>query len=325
MGEIIPSVPFRVEIEVINKCSTHCDYCYAMDKLPIENGSFKFGFDGYVPPKEQVLYIIDKTEREVHPFDVVFLGGEPFLRQDMIEILEHAYSTFTSAKASVSSNGFHFRKMSDTDLDRLRDLTGDSSMIQVSIDSATNEKIGKGKRSFEGAHVLNSNRIGFRAGIVFTKQNYNDYLNTISLLLQLPYLRGLNLEPLQKTTDEYYNSNVLTEGQLFEIRENVIDLIKKSDRPDVKIIGIKEYGSCEVQKRILDRTPDDLEVRSSMIVNSGVLARGNVCMNGALGRQRLVGNLLRQDWKDIWSVAKELYRGDMRNEAAKQKSYNAKQ
>lgn len=30
-------------------------------------------------------------------------------------------------------------------------------------------------------------------------------------------------------------------------------------------------------------------------------------------------------WKDIWSVAKELYMGDMRNEAAKQKSYNAKQ
>lgn len=310
MNEIIPSVPFRIEMEVINLCNRNppCDYCYA------------YPFDGYVPSFEQVKFFIDKTKRQVHPFEVIFLGGEPFLRKDMIKILEYSAETFAVRKTSISSNGTVFKYMTSEQIQRLKRLADNGSVIQVSIDSATNPNTPKGIESLEGIGILDRNGVSFRAGIVLTQQNYGDYLNTINVLLDLQTLRGINLEPLQKINDEYFFKNTLTNEQMIGIKSSVLELRKAKQREDVTIVGLVEHAEGDLRNKLMTRTNRGIELVDPKIINAGLYANGDVSMNGTLGRAEIIGNLLSQDWKDIWHNARTLYRKSIKQENKKRGS-----
>lgn len=99
MEEYIPSKPFRIEHEVINACNKDCGFCYSAPQ-----------FDGVLTSFKDLQYIFRKTQEQVQPFDVIFLGGEPFLRKDMIDIMQDAKSVFKGF-VSVSTNGTQFYKM----------------------------------------------------------------------------------------------------------------------------------------------------------------------------------------------------------------------
>jgi MoaA/NifB/PqqE/SkfB family radical SAM enzyme len=300
MTEILPSFPFRVEIEVINRCNLSCDYCYAAP------------FDGLVMPQEQLKYIISKTEIQVVPFDVVFLGGEPFLRPDMVDILEYAKFTLSTNQVSISTNGTVFKGMDRKKLRRLKSMSQESPFIQVSIDSTTNPQIDKSIKTFEGIRILQENEIPFRAGIVLTQRNYADFPRTLSDLLELSYLRSINPETLQKINDLHYNQNRLTSLQVSNITATIRALIKEKKREDVYIDGISEEDP-KLQSKIFLRNENNAELKDRRIVNAGVYANGNVSMDGVLDRGRIVGNILRQDWREIWENAKKLYISERKN------------
>ena len=244
----------------------------------------------------------------MHPFEVIFLGGEPFLRKDMVEILEYSASIFSVRKTSISSNGTVFKRMKQEDILRLKQLSSNGSIIQVSIDSATNPGIQKGPDSLEGIEVLNAHGVTFRAGIVLTRQNYGDYLNTISILLDFPRLAGINLEPLQPINDDHFNANTLTDEQMIGIKSAVIELVRGKKREDVAIVGLTESAMGDLKDRLMSRQNTGIELADPRIVNAGLYANGDVSMNGALGRAQIIGNLLRDDWPKIWASAKEIYR-----------------
>lgn len=310
VAEILPDVPFRVEIEVINKCNRACDYCYAAP------------FNGYIPPISQIKYYINKTELEVKPFDVIFLGGEPFLRKDMLDILEFAHATFTTKQVSVSTNGTVFKSMDGEKFDRLKNLSAGSAIIQVSIDSATNTALQKSVDSFNGARILQANGIPFRAGIVLTQKNYGDYLQTISMLLELPLLKSLNLEPLQKISDGHFNENGLDSDQLRTVRESVEMLVEDKKRQDVYVVGITDTVTPGIKDFLRNRKDTGIEARNRKILMAGVYANGDVSMDGALGRHQIIGNILRQDWKSVWETAKKTYRREQTEAAMMVKSKN---
>ena len=211
---------------------------------------------------------IDKTEREVKPFEVIILGGEPFLRKDMVELMEYAACTFSVGRVSISSNGTVFRGMKKEDIRRLKKLSDNGSVIQVSIDSATNRNAQKGPDSFEGMKVLEFNDISFRAGIVLTRQNYEDCLNTISMLLDFSSLSGINLEPLQRISEAHFNVNALTPGQMLGIKDSVAKLIVDKKTQDMQLIGITESAGGKLRARLVERKNTGIELRGSRITNA---------------------------------------------------------
>ena len=298
MEEILPSLPFRIEIEVINKCNLKCDYCYAAP------------FDNFVMPPSNLKYIISKTEVQVMPFEVVFLGGEPFLRQDMIDILEYANSTFSTDRVSVSTNGTMFKSMEKNRKEKilkLKALSTNNSIIQVSIDSTINLNIDKSIKSFEGIKVLERNKISFSVGIVLTQRNYSDLSKTICDLSDLSYLRSINLEVLQKINDLHYTQYQLTDAQLSIIPPMVKKVLREKGREDICVVGLEDVDTY-LKQRILMRNVSDIELQDRKITNAGIYTNGNVSMNGVMDRKRIVGNIFHQDWKEIWKTANKMYR-----------------
>lgn len=288
--ELLPSVPFRIEFEIVNFCNRKCDYCFAAP------------FDGKMLALEDLKYIIDKTERQVQPFDVVFLGGEPFLRRDMIDILLYARSIFTSY-VSVSTNGTLFKKMSKGDLKILRDLSQPDYFMQVSIDSTRDPQLSKSIESFEGIKILQEHEIPFTAGIVLTRKNIGSFPDTLDDLLKLSFLRAVNLQPLQVTNSTYFELNKLTQEEITTVRQVTKKLTDSRLRTDVQFVGITVD-----QKDLDDYVRTGEELRNRQITEAGVYVDGGVSIDGTMGRHERFGNIFRQDWKEIWATAREVYK-----------------
>jgi MoaA/NifB/PqqE/SkfB family radical SAM enzyme len=216
-----------VEIEVINRCNIKpaCDYCYAGP------------FDGKTIELEDLKFVISKTERQVSPFEVIFLGGEPFLRSDMVDILEFAKITFSTHLLSMSTNGTMLKTLSEDKLARLRALSEGNPLIQVSIDSTRNPTVQKSLRSLEGIMVLEKHDIPFNIGIVITRRNLHNYLETLDDLLKFPHLMGINAESLQKTSEPYYNQNRLTLEEEYLVVPSIEKLAAERSRTDVYIVN----------------------------------------------------------------------------------------
>lgn len=302
MEELLPDTPFRIEFEILNFCNRKCEYCFASP------------FDGKMLTLEDLKYIIDKTERQVQPFDVVFLGGEPFLRRDMTEILLYARSVFTSY-VSVSTNGTLFKKMSKKNLRILRDLSQPDYFMQVSIDSTRDPRLSKSIESYEGIKILEEHEVPFTAGIVLTRKNIDSFSDTLDDLLKLSYLRAVNLQPLQFTNSSYFELNKLTQEEIDTVRHVTKKLTDSRLRTDVQFVGITVD-----QKDLDDYVRTGEELRNRQITEAGVYVDGGVSIDGTMGRHERFGNIFRQDWKDIWITAKEVYKSKMRETESHLKS-----
>jgi len=105
----------RADIEITNRCNLACEYCYA----EVNRSTFELGFEKWV----EILSSLHSRGLRA----VLFSGGEPFIRQDFLEILEWASGRFI---VEVNSNG---RYLTDDVVDRLQQY--DLKRIQISLDS----------------------------------------------------------------------------------------------------------------------------------------------------------------------------------------------
>jgi MoaA/NifB/PqqE/SkfB family radical SAM enzyme len=71
------SIPISVTIELCTVCNLQCKHCY----IPSHN---TFGLS-----KQEILAVFDQL-RKLGTFEIVFTGGEPFCRDDFMDILETA-------------------------------------------------------------------------------------------------------------------------------------------------------------------------------------------------------------------------------------------
>ncbi len=192
MENVFPDFPFRVEFEVTSVCNLDCKYCYAKP------------FTWKPPAFETMEFFFKKTKAEANPFEAVLVGGEPFIRKDMVSLIETANKIFRRG-VQISTNGTLLSKLDKKQLSRLKGAIQNGASLQVSIDSfdpkVNDATRGKTSESIEGINTLEKNGISFSVGIVFTNVNSEDVVATTSKLIkEYSYLVSLNLEPLQPTS-----------------------------------------------------------------------------------------------------------------------------
>jgi len=130
----ILSAPVNVTWEITSRCNLSCRHCLSAD--------LRKGCDREMDFEESRRFIDDLNRMEV--FQVNFGGGEPFAREDFLDILDYAHAK--EITTCVSTNGTLMDEALAARLARM-----DYLYIQVSLDGATAETndIVRGEGTFE--------------------------------------------------------------------------------------------------------------------------------------------------------------------------------
>ncbi len=295
---ILPSYPFRVEVEITSACNLNCLYCYAK------------GIGTEPQNMENIEFVLDKTKAEADPFELVVLGGEPFMRDDLLNILESAMSkSFTSL--GLSTNGTLLTKQSLEQIGRLKNLVDRGLGLQVSLDSTApninDATRGMGKATLDGIKLLEKNKIAFSVGIVVTKANYVDIKHSVNDLLQYESLVSINLEvlePSQAIDQETYASLNIRRAEKEYLYKEVSCLVaEKSDR-EIPVLGIKPSITCIDTEPLLNTY--NFKACTAGLLKAGILTNGDVipCVNLRFSK---LGNIYKQSWSEIWSDAQKRF------------------
>lgn|GEM_PF-1778352 len=292
----LPNYPFRVEFEIIHSCNLNCSYCYAKP------------FTHTNPSIENLEYLFRKTKQEANPFQVILLGGEPFLRNDIIEVLELASQIFRNQEIGISTNGTLISYLKPEKLAKLKELVTENKVgIQISLDSIKseiNDKVrGKTIDVLKALDTLESNGMFFSVGIVLTKINYPDILNTVEYLLKrYKYLTIINLENVEPSYSlgKKYLELRVNSGEYEEIYRRVKELKRQLNHDDVELYGMDEETT--EHSRFLFSTYNFTTCTAGLI-RSAVFANGDVT-GCTMIRNVVLGNLYRESWKEIWERVK---------------------
>ncbi len=296
---IIPTYPFRVEFEVVSTCNLNCVYCYAKP------------FNNIVPQLDNIKYLLQKTKEEANPFEIVLLGGEPFLRNDMITLLEFTDKLFVDRSIGVSTNGTLFSRLPAKELNKLKDIVKERPVIQISLDSSNykiNDKTRKKTNlTLDGLNTLEKQEIRFSIGIMPTTANILDIPNTVSYLLNnYAYVKQINIETLQPTFSinfELFNKLALNSQEVKKLRKNIALQIKNLNRSDVIVTGLDE--SCTLTDKPITDTYN-FQTCMAGLFRAGVFVNGDVTPCVLLRDVRL-GNLYTESWKNIWINSKKRF------------------
>ena len=300
MEKVYPNFPFRVEFEVTSVCNLDCKYCYAKP------------FTWKTPSFQKMEYLFKKTKDEADPFEAVLVGGEPFIRKDMVSLIELANNVFRRG-VQISTNGTLLSRLDKKQLLRLKNAVNNGASLQVSMDSfdpkVNDVTRGKTKESIDGINTLEKSGIPFSVGIVFTNINSNDIVATTSKLIkEYSYLVSLNLEPLQPTSIlgvEYFElKQERTEmRKLFNLVNGVI---RAHGRNEIKLYGIVEDCSASVkfETPVLDKYA--FKTCTAGLVRAAVFVDGSVTPCSLI-RDIKIGNLYTDSWINIWQRSKERF------------------
>ncbi len=170
----IPENGGRVLWEITNTCNYHCSYCmFSSESKTIEDE---------LNTKEVMKTI--KELKEHHFTHIKFTGGEPFVRKDMIQILQ--YASQLGFDMDVSTNASLLTNEMAQELSKMK-----IPMVHVSLDgsdASTHEEV-RGKNTFEktvrGIRNLTNNGVYTRIGTVIYKGNEDTLEEVVKLAIQL--------------------------------------------------------------------------------------------------------------------------------------------
>jgi radical SAM protein with 4Fe4S-binding SPASM domain len=298
--------PIKVEYEVTNACNLRCIFCgvSASSKLPRELS------------KDEAFSLLDELYDE-GVFEIAFTGGEPFLRDDFIEILRHAIDI--GLYAMVSTNGTLITKKIAYETKK-----AGLNEIQVSLHSGDPElerrlcgvnEVNIFDRKLKAIKNFVNNGINVQLFAVMTKQNYqylDDFLNLalrmkgISAIVIsdcLPFGRAASpVVPIGKKEWDLIIAKVKAKKRDF-LEKGVdvylqghfylcdADMMTKSPKPPIEMSHIFEVPGCKAGK---------MEV--------SIDAEGNVWPCKYLKPWPFfnAGNVRERSFKEIWETAQPI-------------------
>ena len=283
--------PLFVWWDITYQCNLHCKHCYSDSGSPAENEL----------TTSEVKGILNQLA-EMKVFYIYFLGGEPFLRRDFLEIAK--YCQEINLSVMVNTNGWFIdyemaRKIKEAGIHHIR----------VSIDGATPEthdRIREVKGSFQKAlqalEVLKQVEIpviGISPTIM--KENFSEASSIIDLAFQYK-VSEIQLVQLCSTG----RGRRIESISLNQLKQLQLAVAKKKD---------EYFGKLQVSA-----TPGILKECLSCTIGQGnkpamigcLAGRGavNISPEGlvmpCLLDRKLIGDFRRESFSKIWEDAPEI-------------------
>jgi len=258
----VMTTPRSVDIDITNNCNLRCKYCSHFSGP----GDVKQDLQ-----KEEWLSFF-KELGSINVMDVVLAGGEPFIRDDLKELIAGVVDN--KMRFSILSNG----TLITDDLARFIYETGRCNSVQVSIDGSSPESHDafRGEGSFEkavrGIDILKKHNVSVDVRVTIHKYNVNELEKIAKLLLVDLELEGfstnaasflglcrqnedqvrlraedrsLAMEKFLKLNRKYDNKISANAGPLAEARMwNEMELARKADKGSLPGGGFLTACGC---------------------------------------------------------------------------------
>jgi SynChlorMet cassette radical SAM/SPASM protein ScmE len=174
--------PRSVDLEITSRCNLRCKYCYFFDNPEVTYQELNTG---------EWLQFIDELG-QCAVMDVCLAGGEPFIREDLPELIE-----------AIVKNRMRFNILSNGTLinDNIAEFIANTNRcdsVQVSIDGSCAEvhETGRGKGAFakavQGIKTLQKHNIPVTVRVTIHRHNVHDLGNTARFLLEELKLPGFS-------------------------------------------------------------------------------------------------------------------------------------
>jgi radical SAM protein with 4Fe4S-binding SPASM domain len=183
-------------IELTNRCNAQCSYCYIPDHTNANDLT-----------TQQIHYIIDKLDSSGILF-INLTGGDPFLRTDINEILDHHFSC-NFFLSTIFTNGTNINQEHIKLLSRNRNKIKHVRMTVFSHFPEAHDSYMKINGSL--TKIINTGKLlldeGIRTSIAIPVMDFNvDYLNTtIAYFRERGFIIGLNTSKLITKTNNPEN------------------------------------------------------------------------------------------------------------------------
>jgi len=170
----VMNTPKGIDLEITNRCNLRCTYCSHFESA---------GDVGKDLPAEEWLRFLDELGR-CAVLEVTLSGGEPFIRDDLREILEGIVRN--RMRFSILSNG----TLISDDMAKYLAATRRCNSVQVSIDGSipTTHDACRGEgnfiRALKGIEALRRRKVPVAVRVTIHRQNLHDLENIARLLLE---------------------------------------------------------------------------------------------------------------------------------------------
>lgn len=290
---IIKNSPEQVTLFVTNKCNCKCKHCFVSNLNKIE--------------KELTLDEIKRVSKELPKFTYLLLGGgEPFMRDDLEDIINTFYVNNNVLNTSVSTNGFFTEKIVKTVKDILSKYNH-HLIINISMDGIgkehdairQNKVFDKAVKTIKELKKIKNPNLN--VGVIITMSPYNqtklkeiyNYAKKLGVdSISLNYMRGVKGDMDIK----YYD----------EMRE-----IMKKDLKNKKLSGFHGFlfSKINLASKIKMRETISRIVKEKYYIpcyagklNCVITNTGKVYPCEMLNKS--MGDLRKESFKEIWNSAK---------------------
>lgn len=281
-------MPFEVSWQITGRCNLNCNYCYA--KTLRKKGELS---------TEKCHEIIDEFAK-YKIYDITLEGGEVFLREDILEIIEHIKQK--KLWLDILTNGFLLDEKKVVKLKNLLDSRVDG--LQISIDSVSNNGISEKLR--RNIKLMIENGLNIRVNIVLTKENTANLKKLYMQCMELGIKNGFSIAEIIPIG----GGRMVEKPTLDERLKAYID-IKEIESHKLPIMGSPAILKSNIQYRQLFNKKSKSVSNNKRHHCSGGRIKANISCNGNVYPcaflqydKFMFGNIANERLEAIWNSKK---------------------
>ncbi len=284
------STPLDLNYNVTFRCNRKCKYCYAENEFAPKMKEM---------PLNRVKEVLDEA-KELKVNGIIFAGGEPFLRKDFLEILEHTIHNGISYCISTKA---HLNKEV---CKRLKEIGVEK--IQVSVDSISKEEANflTGSADFyseilDTIENLLNERIIVRIKSVVTSYNIKGIPSLITFFSKWG-ITNFQVVAYGRSIYRHDDSLFASIDELINLEEEIKELREKY--PKLNIL----FGGSSSDDKNLTEEEREKKFKERAICSAGrsmlnILPDGkvNLCEQIPSREEFVIGDLNKESLLEIWN------------------------
>jgi len=301
---LLMRTPKKINIDITNRCNLRCRYCYHYESAG------DAGSD--LPASDWLRFFAELNRCAV--MDVILAGGEPFVREDLKEIIGGIVSN--RMRFGILSNG----TLVTEEMAAFLASTGRCNYVQLSIDGSMplTHDVMRGKGSFAKAveGLMTLQRHGVRVGVRVTihRKNVSDLEGVARLLLEELGLTSFginsagamglcrkNAEVVQLTTED----RMMAMETLLKLSKKYLGRIQAMAGPLAEARGWLEMEAARIEGRPPMPNRGSLTGCGCYREHLAVRADGVITPCTMLSHIEL-GRINRDDLVEIWKNHEDL-------------------